>query len=138
MSSNRNLQKQSKWEIRKAFIPTIEILHKSLGNKAFRFENRFVPTIFELVTITIARKLAQSEINNLEELKSWYELLVEDREFRSVSMKIRNLTSKENFQKRIEIASKLQIVRYLISTITACSKPVLKRICSHQHQSKFN
>ena len=32
----------------------------------------------------------------------------------------------------------LQLVRYLISTITAFSKPVLKRICSHQHQSKFN
>ena len=34
--------------------------------------------------------------------------------------------------------SPLQLVRYLISTITAFSKPVLKRICSHQHQSKFN
>ena len=32
----------------------------------------------------------------------------------------------------------IQLVRYLISTITAFSKPVLKRICSHQHQSKFN
>ncbi|MBC6471422.1 MAG: protein kinase [Hormoscilla sp. GM102CHS1] len=32
----------------------------------------------------------------------------------------------------------VQLVRYLISTITAFSKPVLKRICSNQHQSKFN
>ncbi len=107
MSKNRNLQKQSEGEIRKAFIPTIEIIYKSLGNKAFQLEKRFVPTIFESVMIAIARRLAQSEIKNLEELKSWYELLVEAREFRSVSMKIRNLTSKENFQKRIEIASKL-------------------------------
>jgi len=36
------------------------------------------------------------------------------------------------------ISSMIQLVRYLISTITAFSKPVLKRICSHQHQSKFN
>ncbi|MBC6478486.1 MAG: DUF262 domain-containing protein [Hormoscilla sp. GM7CHS1pb] len=107
MSSNRNLQKQSEGEIRKAFIPTISIIHKSLGNKAFRLENRFFPTIFESVSIAIARRLAQSEIKNLEELKSWYESLVADPEFRSVSMKIRNLTSKENFQKRIEIAASL-------------------------------
>jgi len=39
--------------------------------------------------------------------------------------------------KDLEIKA-LQLVRYLISTITAFSKPVLKRICSHQHQSKFN
>ena len=36
------------------------------------------------------------------------------------------------------LLSAIQLVRYLISTITAFSKPVLKRICSHQHQSKFN
>ena len=32
----------------------------------------------------------------------------------------------------------LQLVHQLASTITAFSKPVFKRICSNQHQSKFN
>jgi len=107
MSKNRNLQKQSEGEIRKAFIPTIEIIYKSLGNKAFRLEKRFVSTIFESVMIAIARRLDRSEIKDIEGLRSWYELLVEDREFRGVSMKIRNLTSKDNFQKRISIAASL-------------------------------
>lgn len=105
MSRNRKLQKQSEGEIRKAFITTIEIIHKALGNKAFRLDKRFVPTIFESVTIAIARRLAQGEIKDIEGLRTWYELLVEDEEFRSVSIKIRDLTSKDNFQKRIEIAA---------------------------------
>ncbi|MBC6475513.1 MAG: AAA family ATPase [Hormoscilla sp. GM102CHS1] len=37
-----------------------------------------------------------------------------------------------------QVWAEIQLVRYLISTITAFSKPVLKRICSNQHQSKFN
>ncbi|MGK7902518.1 MAG: DUF262 domain-containing protein [Hormoscilla sp.] len=107
MSKNRNLQKQSEGEIRKAFIPTIEIIHKALGNKAFRLENRFVPTIFESVTIAIARRLAQGDIKDIEGLRTWHELLVEDENFKAVSMKIRDLTSKDNFQKRIKIAESL-------------------------------
>ncbi|MBC6471932.1 MAG: adenylate/guanylate cyclase domain-containing protein [Hormoscilla sp. GM102CHS1] len=41
-------------------------------------------------------------------------------------------------KKSVETYEVLQLVRYLISTIIAFSKPVLKRICSNQHQSKFN
>ncbi|MBC6424239.1 MAG: diguanylate cyclase, partial [Hormoscilla sp. SP12CHS1] len=40
--------------------------------------------------------------------------------------------TKQAFDAQNELTtSLLQLVRYLISTITAFSKPVLKRICSH-------
>ncbi|MEG4805040.1 DUF262 domain-containing protein [Microcoleus sp. ARI1-B5] len=103
MRQNRHLTRQSKEQIIKAFIPTIELLHKCLGNKAFKPQKILIPTYFEAVMLVTARRLEQGHINNLEQLEERYKSLIEDDGFSGVAQKIRNLTSEDNVRKRLEI-----------------------------------
>ena len=105
MRQNRHLGRQSKEQIIKAFIPTIELLHKCLGKKAFKPQKLLIPTYFEAVMVVTARRLEQGNIQNFEQLEARYKLLIEDEAFSGVSQKIRNLTSEDNVRKRLEIVS---------------------------------
>ena len=105
MRQNRHLGRQSKEQIIKAFIPTIELLHKCLGNKAFKPQKLLIPTYFEAVMVVTARRLEQGNIQNFEQLEERYKSLIEDEGFSGVSQKIRNLTSEDNVRKRLEIVS---------------------------------
>ncbi|WP_445240468.1 GmrSD restriction endonuclease domain-containing protein [Microcoleus vaginatus] len=105
MSQNRHLARQSKEQIINAFIPTIEVIQKGIGNKAFKPQKLFIPTYFEAVMVVTARRLQQGKINNLEQLGERYKSLIEDNNFSGVAQKVRNLTSLENVMKRLEIAS---------------------------------
>ncbi|MEG5044658.1 DUF262 domain-containing protein [Microcoleus sp. B4-C1] len=105
MRQNRHLARQSEEQIINAFIPTIELLHKGLGNKAFKPQKLLIPTYFEAVMVVTARRLEQGQINNLEQLGERYKSLTEDNNFSGVAQKVRNLTSLENVMKRLEIAS---------------------------------
>ncbi|MEG4810444.1 DUF262 domain-containing protein [Microcoleus sp. F8-D3] len=56
MRQNRHLTRQSQEQITNAFIPTIELLHKALGNKAFKPQKILMPTYFEAVMVVTARR----------------------------------------------------------------------------------
>ncbi|MEG3956141.1 DUF262 domain-containing protein [Microcoleus sp. herbarium2] len=105
MRQNRHLDSQSEEQIINAFIPTIEVIHKGLGNKAFKPQKLLIPTYFEAVMIVTARRLEQGKINNLEQLGERYKSLTEDDNFTGAAQKVRNLTSQDNVRKRLEIAS---------------------------------
>ncbi|MEG3989800.1 DUF262 domain-containing protein [Microcoleus sp. S28C3] len=105
MRQNRHLARQSKEQIINAFIPTIEVLHKGLGNKAFKPQKLLIPTYFEAVMVVTARRLEKGKINNIEQLGERYKSLIEDNNFSGVAQKVRNLTSQENVMKRLEITS---------------------------------
>lgn len=105
MRQNRHLARQSEEQIINAFIPTIEVLHKGLGNKAFKPQKLFIPTYFEAVMVVTARRLQQGKINNLEQMGERYQSLIEDNNFSGVAQKVRNLTSQENVRERLKIAS---------------------------------
>ena len=105
MRQNRHLARQSEEQIINAFIPTIEVIYKGLGNKAFKPQKVLIPTYFESVMVVTARRLEQGKINNLEQLGERYLSLTEDDNFSGVAQKVRNLTSQENVRKRLEIAS---------------------------------
>lgn len=105
MRQNRHLARQSKKQIINGFIPTIELIHKCLGNKAFKPQKLLIPTYFEAVMVVTARRLEQGKINNFEQLEERYKSLIEDGRFSGVAQKIRNLTSEENFRRRLEIVS---------------------------------
>jgi len=102
---NRHLARQSEEQIINAFIPTIEVIHKGLGNKAFKPQKLLIPTYFEAVMVVTARRLEKGKINNLEQLGERYKSLTEDNNFSGVSQKVRNLTSQENVRERLKIAS---------------------------------
>ena len=105
MRQNRHLARHSEEQIIKAFLPTIEVIHKGLGNKAFKPQKILIPTYFEAVMVVTARRLEQGKINNFEQLGERYKSLTEDDNFTGVAQKVRNLTSQENVMKRLEIAS---------------------------------
>ena len=105
MRQNRHLARQSEEQIINAFIPTIEVIHKGLGNKAFKPQKILIPTYFEAVMVVIARRLEQGQINNLEQLGERYKSLIEDESFSGVAQKIRNLTSADNVRDRLKFAS---------------------------------
>lgn len=105
MRQNRHLARQSEEQIINAFIPTIEVLHKGLGNKAFKPQKLFIPTYFEALMVVTGRRLQQGKINNLEQMGERYQSLIEDNNFSGVAQKVRNLTSQENVRERLKIAS---------------------------------
>ncbi|MFE1744505.1 DUF262 domain-containing protein [Coleofasciculus sp. H7-2] len=104
MTKNRQLKQQSRDRIIKAFIPTIEIIYKCVGNKAFRREKAFVPTWFEAVMVGTAKRLEKGTIQNIEEFQQIYQRLISDEEFLGVSVKIRDLTNEYNVKERLRLA----------------------------------
>jgi hypothetical protein len=81
MKDNRNLKIQSESQIRLVFEPTIEAVYRSLGNKAFRPKKELVAAIFDAVMVGIAKRLERGKINNFEEIREWYDYLLNDEDF---------------------------------------------------------
>ena len=105
MLQNRHLKHQSKEQIKKIFMRTVDILYKSFGNKAFRREKMFVPTFYEAVMIGVERRLERGEIQNINDLKERYNNLVNNKDFLAVSVKIRDLTNEHNVKERLRLGT---------------------------------
>lgn len=105
MSKNRYLKHQSKDQIIKAFIPTIEMIDKCLGNKAFRREKVFIPTFFEAVMVGMTKRLEKGTLQNVAQFQERYQHLVSDKNFLAVSVKIRDLTNEHNVKERLRLAT---------------------------------
>lgn len=105
MKGNRHLKLQSEEQISKAFIETIEVVHQGISNKAFHPQKVFSPTLFEAVMVGIARRLEQGAIKNFDELREWYNYLLNEEKFVAVSAKIRDLTSEHNIKERLRLGT---------------------------------
>lgn len=70
MNKNRNLKLHTRYDICEAFIPTIELIYKALGEKAFRrITTALNAAVFDAVMVGTARRLEQGGINNLGEFR---------------------------------------------------------------------
>jgi hypothetical protein len=105
MSKNRHLKDISKEEMSQLFIKTIGVISQGIGNKAFRRYKTFVPTFFESVMVSIARRLSKGDIDNFHELNKCYHQLLKDENFLKVSVKIRDLTNEYNVKERLRLAT---------------------------------
>ncbi|NEU72941.1 DUF262 domain-containing protein [Hassallia byssoidea VB512170] len=105
MNKNRQLNCYSQAKIEKAFIPTIEIINKCIGNKAFKGEKGFVPTFFEAVMVGIAKRLESGNIENFDEFKKQYNTILSNKNFLAISVKIRDLTNEHNLKERLRMAT---------------------------------
>lgn len=105
MSKNRHLKDISKEEMSQVFIKTIGVISQGIGNTAFRRDKTFVPTFFESVMVSIARRLSKGDIENFHELNKCYDLLLKDEKFLNVSVKIRDLTNEYNVKERLRLAT---------------------------------
>lgn len=59
MARNRALRRQSKDQLIGAFVPTIELLDRALGQDAFRPRRSLNAAVFDSVMVGLARRLAQ-------------------------------------------------------------------------------
>ncbi len=84
MGENRKLKKHSKEELSNLFNKTIEIIFKSMGDRAFRPGKAINAAIFDAVMVGVATRLFKSEkgeIKDLGKLREKYNSLLEDSVF---------------------------------------------------------
>jgi Protein of unknown function DUF262 len=107
MGKNKHLRFNSEIEIRQAFEPTIELVYKTLGNKAFKPKRDFNAAVFDAVMIGIARRLSQGNISDLERLPEKYEELLRDPEFRKSTVDTARTTEEDVVNSRIKLATQI-------------------------------
>jgi len=107
MGKNKHLRFNSEIEIRQAFEPTIELVYKTLGNKAFKPKRDFNAAVFDAVMIGIERRLSQGNISDLERLPEKYEELLIDPEFRKYTVDTARTTEEDVVNSRIKIATQI-------------------------------
>ncbi len=100
-----NLQLQPH-QLRQSFEQTIEVIHQSLGNQAFKPKKMINAAVFDAVMIGIARRLEKGKIDNSETLKDIYQKLLNDEKFRRFTVNTARTTEKDAVNSRIEIATK--------------------------------
>ncbi len=82
MEENKN--KNSNLDIKeKLFIQTIELIYHHIGDKAFRFRKGLNAAIFDSVMVGLATRVVNGNAIQGETLKSVYENLIQNEEFRS-------------------------------------------------------
>ena len=85
MAGNKQLKRQSEGEIRQVFENTMKTVHAHLGPRAFKpNNNRFTAAVFDSVAVGIAHRLQRDDIQNGIVLKTQYESLMKNENYREV------------------------------------------------------
>ena len=103
MSRNRNLECQSKHELKKVFGETTSFLKEYAGNKAFRPEGPLNAAVLDSVMTGVAKRIQQGSVNNSHEVESRLHCLFENEEYIAA---VKTGTSQENKARtRLRLAS---------------------------------
>lgn len=81
MARNRKLESHSKDELTNLFVNSIQFIHESIGDKAFRIGNRLNAAIFDSVMIGIAKRILVNPNPDKISFKSQYGFLLQDEEY---------------------------------------------------------
>ena len=103
MGRNRQLEIQSEDQIRKVFEETIGIVYRCLGSKVFKLKRALNAAVFDAVMVGIARRLAQSNIQDCEALQKRYRSLLSNDKF--ITAVEAGTASEENVSRRITLAT---------------------------------
>ena len=104
MGMNRHLEHQSKDELSRIFVSTVETAAKSIGPNAFKLEKVITASIFDSVAVGISRRLERGSIADHTELARRYqELLKQEHFLNAVTVSI---ADEKNVHLRIEMATK--------------------------------
>lgn len=105
MGKNRHLRYYSGEQIRNVFEMTIEKIYQCIEDKAFKPKKVLNASVFDAVMVGVARRLEKSNINNCEQLKLKYNSLLENPDFREVTVDTARTSEEENIKNRIRIAT---------------------------------
>jgi hypothetical protein len=81
-STNRTPSNTRKEELSKLFKSTVRCAHEAFGDQAFRPQKAFNAAVFDSIGVALARRLSKGPITQKSELKSQYDALIEDENFR--------------------------------------------------------
>jgi hypothetical protein len=104
MGKNRHLTRITKEQFVSAFVPTIEVVHKEIGNRAFRLSKVLNAAVFDSVMLGIARRLTRGPMSDQELLRQRYADLLKNREFLAVTE--RATADEESVSRRLKLATK--------------------------------
>lgn len=104
MGRNRDLGLQTENELKTNFTAAIDVIHRSIGDRAFKPVRNLNAAVFDGVMIGVARRLKnKGEIKQPKELAQKYEGLLASKEFVAVSAKA--TADEESVSKRLKLAT---------------------------------
>ncbi len=81
MARNRRLRLQSEEELRRAFLPTINLVWAAVAGEAFRRKRTLNAAVFDAVMVGLARRLEKGGVADVARVASAYRNLVDDEDF---------------------------------------------------------
>ena len=102
MDKNRNLESNTREELYRAFLRTIEFIDSALGRKAFRPAVALNAAVFDAVMVATARRLERGAIADFEGFKQEYRRLLGNTEF--VSATGSSTTDENRVHRRLDLA----------------------------------
>ena len=84
------------------FRNAIDLVHQSLGNRAFRPVRALNAAVFDSVMVGTAKRLEQGSVSNFEEFKSAYGTLLNNKDFMDACG--RGTAGAERVRKRLDLA----------------------------------
>lgn len=103
MGRNRGLNKIGREQMISAFSPAINVIHESIGNRAFRLARALNAAVFDAVMVGVARRLSSGPIGDTKKLKQSYLGLLNDARFGLVAGKA--TADEESVAKRLRLAT---------------------------------
>jgi len=102
MAANKKLQRQPKEALSQTFFQTMQIVHESIGEKAFKPERALNAAVFDAVMVGLANRLNAGPITDRNTIKKKYEALLHDSKFANAYE--RSTSNEEKVKERIELA----------------------------------
>lgn len=103
MGRNKQLTLIPEGALHNAFVPTIEIIDRGIGKRAFRLSRVLNAAVFDAVMVGVARRLARGPIVDLADFKKSYMHLLEDKTFLAVAE--RATADEESVSARLTLAT---------------------------------
>lgn len=104
MGNNRQFALQSKKQITKTFVDTIEVIYKAIGSNVFKPKRALKASVLDCVMVGVARRLEKGKISDLEALHKQYETLLTNSRF--IDSTETSTSDEEKIRSRIALASK--------------------------------
>lgn len=81
MGKNRKLNLYDKDALSSVLNPTVDLISKTLGRKAFRPERAVNAAVFDSIMIGITRRLSEGQVNQIDEFQKKYNELLQDEKY---------------------------------------------------------
>lgn len=105
MGKNKHLKFYSGQQIKDKFETTIQLINDSIGSEAFKPKKSLNAAIFDAVMVGIARRLERGSIQNIDDLVSQYQSLLNNHNFQAVTTNTARTSEAGIIKERIKLAT---------------------------------